>query len=500
MPRTTLRETDHNMSFREKTIYFFRNNAITRYPYRRTYTRVTSFIQERPFTSFFLTLGLLFLIILLGNIFGGAKAEKAKPALVKSVSVYAIGEAPKVVFQGKIDKIGVAKITALAGGVVQSIPVQEGDTVYKGTQILSLSSNYQGGNAAALQAQIAERQYKNVTDTYDEQTDLINKQKDIANKTNENAVNLQNLNAIASTESASLINSNQDYLNSLNQSLSTLQTQNQVNPDPATQQQIQQLQGSINQLQGGLNQLRQGQRQLAYQADSNQPPAELANLQKDITLKQLDVQQKSLDMNKELSKLQAELAEVSASAMYPASPFAGTVQRIYVNVGQAVSPGTLLATVASNTMHTSVVVNVPENVAKNISRLEASNLYLGTHIYIVRPTFVSTEATDGSLYTVLYSIPDEDSSLVTDASYIKVEIPVGSPSTGATVPFVPIDAVYQTQDTSYLLVMNKQRAVTREVTLGSIYGSYVEVTSGLKSGDQVILDRNVVAGDRVEAD
>jgi hypothetical protein len=30
-----------------------------------------------------------------------------------------------------------------------------------------------------------------------------------------------------------------------------------------------------------------------------------------------------------------------------------------------------------------------------------------------------------------------------------------------------------------------------------VYGRYIEITSGISSGDQVILNRNVVNGDRV---
>jgi RND family efflux transporter MFP subunit len=456
--------------------------------YRRTYKRVTAFMQKRPFSSFFIALAALLVIIIAGNLLNKPKITKPSTNTAKQVRIYAIGEAPKVTVQGKIIKSGVVKISAQSSGIVQNIAVKEGDSVPAGATILSLSSNYQGGNAPALQAQIAQQQYQNVVDTYGEQTDNINKQKDIARNNAENAIDLQNLNATAATASASLINYNQGILNGLVQTLTTLQPS-----DPAYQQ----TQSAITQLSAAQNQLTQSQSQIAYQGDANNPPAKIASTQKDLTLQQLDIQQKALDLNKSISQLQAQLAEVSAANMSPASPFAGTVERVYVNIGQSVSQGTLLAAIVSPNVHSTVEVDVPQNIAQNISRLEASNLSIGTHIYSVRPTFVSTEATTGSLYSILYTIPQDDNTLVTDGSYIKVEIPVGAPSTGAAVPFIPLDAVYQSQDASYLLVDTNGTAQVRQVTLGQIYGSYVEITNGLKSGDQVILDRNVVSGDKV---
>lgn len=445
-------------------------------------------MQKRPFSSFFIALAALLVIIIAGNLLNKPKITKPSTNTAKQVRIYAIGEAPKVTVQGKIIKSGVVKISAQSSGIVQNIAVKEGDSVPAGATILSLSSNYQGGNAPALQAQIAQQQYQNVVDTYGEQTDNINKQKDIARNNAENAIDLQNLNATAATASASLINYNQGILNGLVQTLTTLQPS-----DPAYQQ----TQSAITQLSAAQNQLTQSQSQIAYQGDANNPPAKIASTQKDLTLQQLDIQQKALDLNKSISQLQAQLAEVSAANMSPASPFAGTVERVYVNIGQSVSQGTLLAAIVSPNVHSTVEVDVPQNIAQNISRLEASNLSIGTHIYSVRPTFVSTEATTGSLYSILYTIPQDDNTLVTDGSYIKVEIPVGAPSTGAAVPFIPLDAVYQSQDASYLLVDTNGTAQVRQVTLGQIYGSYVEITNGLKSGDQVILDRNVVSGDKV---
>jgi hypothetical protein len=62
---------------------------------------------------------------------------------------------------------------------------------------------------------------------------------------------------------------------------------------------------------------------------------------------------------------------------------------------------------------------------------------------------------------------------------------------------VPIDIIHQLQDSSYVYVVEDGKAVAKEVQLGVIYGSQVQVLEGLESGQAVIMNRNVIEGDRV---
>jgi multidrug efflux pump subunit AcrA (membrane-fusion protein) len=184
--------------------------------------------------------------------------------------------------------------------------------------------------------------------------------------------------------------------------------------------------------------------------------------------------------------------------MYPASPFAGVVQRVYVHPGDFVSPGTLLAVIASPDVKTTVVLTIPRQIAQIISTGDPSELLIGGKKIALVPYYVSSEATDGTLYSVFYDVPPEEQISVADGEYISVNVPVGTTQTTAVAPFVPIDAVYQTQENAFVLVAKNGKAETKIVKLGEVFGDYVEVVSGLESGDRVILDRNVVAGDKVK--
>src|SRR5882724_10775166 len=104
---------------------------------KKNYKRGTVFIKARPLGSFFIVLGLLFLIIIVGQIFQKKATEQTKKQPVKSVTIYSVGTSPKATFQAKVEKSGVVKIMAQTSGVVQSVLVTEGDNVDSGQQLIS---------------------------------------------------------------------------------------------------------------------------------------------------------------------------------------------------------------------------------------------------------------------------------------------------------------------------------------------------------------------------
>ncbi len=459
--------------------------------FRSRYKKTTTFIKRKPLSSFFIALILLFAAIFIGNFLTTPKPQPQAENIEKTVSIFSVGESPKSTFQAKIEKSGVIKIVALAPGVIQEIFVNEGDSVTQGQQLFTLSSNYTGGNAPGIQAQIADAQYKNVTDTFQAQKDLIQKQRDIANINHDNFSEMQSIATASANDTNDLINANQTILDTLN-----LQLQNDKN-NSAPQATILSEESQINQLQGAQNQLKTGLRNLQEETDDGKAPGRLSDAQRDITQKQLDIQEKSLELNKEVSRLSADMADINAASMFPSSPFAATIERVYVRVGQVVTPGMPLAEISASDPRTSAIVDLPENIARNISTLDASNMYINNESNLVRPAFVPTEPTSGSLFSVIYPIPDALVTQVSDGEYIRIDIPVGNINTSGAVPFIPLDAIYQTQDSSYLIIAKNGKAVVQKVTVGNIFGSFAEITGGLHSGDQVILDRNVIAGDKI---
>src|SRR5437773_2548718 len=124
----------------------------------------------------------------------------------------------------------------------------------------SLSSNYQGGNAASVQRQIAQTQYQNVLDTFDQQKNLIQKQRNVATTTDENSQKMRDITRISAEETDHLIHADQAQLDQMKAQLDVLQSSGASADSIAT------LQGSINQLQGGINQLNASGRTIGYQS------------------------------------------------------------------------------------------------------------------------------------------------------------------------------------------------------------------------------------------
>jgi HlyD family secretion protein len=457
------------------------------------YVKTTSFLKRHPLGSFFIVLGLLLVVLILGQVFQPKPAEVKKAQVVKDVQTFSIGKGPKATFQAKVEKSGVVKIMAQSAGVVQHISVKEGDKIWEGQQVVSLSTNYQGGSAPSVQRQIAQTQYQNVLDSFGLQNELIQKQKDVATASAENAQQTRDISRKSVDDTNSLININQTQLDQVNAQLTALRAANPNDP------QIAQLEGSSQQLQSSLLQLRSTNRTTDYQASNDKPPALLATLQKDIALKQLDVQQKSQEMNKEVSRLQVSLASVSEGLMYPSSPFSGTVERISVREGQLVNPGDEIATIASSEVETTAILLVPQAIAQVLSTDSPSQLTIHGKTIAAKPSHVATEATDGQLYAVRYEVPEDQQKYLTDGENIAVEIPMENNQNSSVAPLIPVDAVYQTQDNAFVLVAKNKKAESKNIKLGNIFGNYVEVLSGLSPSDQVILNRNVIAQDKITA-
>ncbi len=456
--------------------------------------KTTVFVQKRPMASFFIALFILFLAIVLNSVISPKPKETTTLPPVKEVTVYKVGVAPRVSISAKVKKAGVIQIVAQTPGIVSAINVVEGQTVTRGTNLLSLANNYQGGNAFSVQRQIAADQYQNVQDTYDAQKDSIGKQMQIADANKNNSDMMRSLINQSISDTQGLIDFNDNILSTLNANLKNLEDSNNNGSNDSA---ILALKGQIAQVGAAVAQLNISNRQARFQSDTANPPTQLADFQHDLAVRQFQIQQKMLDLGRETSRLGLALAQINEATMYPSAPFDGVIERVHAVVGQSVAPGTPLVTISGTNKKTTVIAYVPRDIAEKVSKIESSRIYVGKKVYEALPDYVSTEATDGLLNVIIYTLPDDATSLLTDSSYIRIEVPVGYADTMSTIPQIPIDNVFQTQDGAFTYVTENGKAVARRIELGDVLGSFVTVEKGLKAGDHVILDRNIVAGDQI---
>ncbi len=458
--------------------------------------KLKHFIDRRPFISFLGVLAALFLAVVAGNALRQPPKTLPTPqASPTPVHVFQLTSSPHMTVEAKIEKSGVIKLVAQTSGVVQKIRKHENDHVRRGTPLFSLSTSYQGGNIPDLNRQLAARNEQFLQDTYDESKSAIEGQKQIASLTETQAEQLRSISRQSINETNSLINLDNDIIASIDAQIQTLQNANPGDPT------ILGLKEQKTIYLSSLNGAKAAVRNTQYQSDDTKEPAQIASTLRDLTLKQLDVQEKMLDLNKDVSHLNLRISQVNESLMFPGSPCPGTIERMYVKVGQAVTPGTLLAAIRGDKNTATAVALVSDDVAQHMSRVALSQVTLKDKTISLAPISISQEPTDGSLHSVIYQLPDEDASSLSDGSFVSISLPMGASYTTG-LPFVPLDAIYQTQDSAYVYVIgrdaNGQQVVTaKNVTLGNVFGHDVEVQSGLSATDQVITDRSVVGGERV---
>ncbi len=477
-----------------KNIVSIKNNLFQRT--KNFLKQVEKKIEAKPLRFFFIFLICLLALILLSNFL--TKPKKKEDQVKKEarkVEFYNIGSAPRVEVQATVEKSGVITISALTAGVIQKVNVQEGAKVGRGSRLLWISSGYNGGAISSYQRELAARQYNFTKDTYGLQKDSIAKQRDVAFKTESNAYELREITRKSIDETKSLVSLNEEILKSLDSSLKTLEDTNVSGANDAAINSTKQIKAQVL---AGLSQTRSALRASEYQVNADMPPAKLSELQKDLTLKALELQEKSLDLSLEVSRIQLRIAEIGESLNYPSAPIAGTVERVFVRAGQLINPGMPLVTISGTSSSLTAKAFIPAAYAKSMSRTEPSILKNGAKSVELIPYFISQEAVEGSLHLAAYKIPEDFSEGLSDKNIITVSLPIGSADTVAAVPFIPIDSVYQAADRAYVFVADGGVSKSKEIKTGQVFGSSVEVVSGLGKEDKVILDRTVVEGERVQ--
>ncbi len=462
--------------------------------YKNIFKRFETAVEKRPLSMFLLGLALLISLIIGGNKLRQPKEQEKVEKLVKEVEMYSIGSAPKIKALAQVEKSGVIQISAQNSGVISRINVKEGTKVSRGTLLLTLTSNYSGGNASSIGREIAEKQNQIVESTYNDQTDLISRQREIANQSFTNFEKMRDITNASIADTKNSINLNNSIISSLNTNIQNLSA------DPISNASlILSTQAMLSQFTGANNQLNSALRNSEYQSDANNSPSKLSEEQKNISLRQLEIQEKTLKLNREMSGLQLRLARVNEAAMYPVSPVTGVVQQVLVRPGQQVNPGTQLAVLSSNENQVlKVTVLLPKKFAENVSKLEDTVFTLGKESVAAKPSFISMDAVNGNMYAVTYFLPKGNYKDVTDKEYIESEIPIGYPDSTASLIYVPLDNVYQTQEEAYVFKVDSDNvARSVKVRLGEVFGSFVRIDEGLSNGDKIISNRNIIDGDSV---
>ncbi len=225
----------------------------------------------------------------------------------------------------------------------------------------------------------------------------------------------------------------------------------------------------------------------------------LTSTEEDIEIQELRREKATRNSDLETSRLSLEIARRNDSALKPKSPVAGTLESIAVRPGDYVTPGTALATVRALAGTLSLETLVSRETASLVDPVRPALLTLDDQTgktVEVTPLYLSRSENQNGLFSLLYSLPSNAETEVTDGSFVKLALPLRATEATSESVLAPIDLVFQENDRAWVIVERDGRAESREVTLGRLYGSFAQIT-GLSPQTRIIMNRAIISGDEV---
>ena len=226
---------------------------------------------------------------------------------------------------------------------------------------------------------------------------------------------------------------------------------------------------------------------------------ELAELQSDLASQKAVAEADSTSLTKEekdklevtdnLSELDAKSAKelVKEGKKGITAEFNGIVSRADIKEGASVSQGMELFTI-QNTDKASVDVNLSKYDYDTVKEGQKAEITMGDNTYegtVTRMSHIAVQNEKGTPVisaTVSIDNPDEDIFLGVDA---KVKIHTAS---AKNVVLLPVEVVNIGKEGSFCHVIEDGLVTRRNITTGISSQDYVEVTEGIKAGEQVISD------------
>ena len=187
----------------------------------------------------------------------------------------------------------------------------------------------------------------------------------------------------------------------------------------------------------------------------------------------------------------AAAEEVDAMSSYAIirAPFSGTVTKRFVDPGAFAAPGAPLMSI-QDAAQLRLVASVAPDVARSVQRGAAMDALIEG-----RPVRATVEGVvpspTGNLLTINAIVDNPNRGFVV-GSAVTLLVPAGH----HTALVVPSAAIVRQGDLTGVRVVTATGTELRWIRLGATVGSFVEVTSGLKSHDKVVVG-DTVADDAV---
>ncbi len=390
---------------------------------------------------------------------------------------------------GTVKNLTSITLVAQTAGPVNKVYVTEGKEIKKDAAISYQTTGYGTGNVSSVQRQIAQKSSTLAEETLKNTVEIVAKNRESADLSQDNSDELRKISEESLSGTRKLVDTTRLVVEKIEADLKATPT-----TDSAT---IQGLRQQLISFQSGLNQAESGLRNLEYSVNKEKPPSKIVSATKELAYKTTELQLKAAELSRDIAQLNVKAAQIAEALSRVVAPFAGTVERVYVQPGQYLSPGTPIAKIKGEDK-LCLVIQVSGFLASRISSGQPLQLLVNGKTYQLPITHISSSPTAGKLYEVLAVVPSEYAEFIQEDQTVNVSLPLSSTEKISGDRFLPLDAIFLTNTSKYVLVVKNGQAEKQSIETGEIIGDQVQVKVGINLGDEVILDRRVIEGQQVQ--
>jgi RND family efflux transporter MFP subunit len=209
-----------------------------------------------------------------------------------------------------------------------------------------------------------------------------------------------------------------------------------------------------------------------------------------------ETQLRDMKMAYENAKIQLENAKKQLEDTKIVAPFSGYITSKNTELGAFVGMGTPIAGIA-DIAQLKVTLSVSESNVYQLQKGQTVNV--STDIYPEinykgSVTNISPKGSNSHTYPIEIMIANNSKNPLKAGTYVNVQVDLGEDGKAL---MIPRDAIVSSVKDPSVYVVNNGIAQLTKITIGQNYGDYLAVSSGLKSGDQVVTNGQINLSDGV---
>lgn len=216
--------------------------------------------------------------------------------------------------------------------------------------------------------------------------------------------------------------------------------------------------------------------------------------QNSVSDKELEnVSLQNTSMQSKLEMARQQMNEVDAMLAYTniRAPFSGVITQKMADEGSMANPGMPILVMEQNS-ELQVVASVPENYIGNVKVGDVTQITFKSIATTVEGKIIELSPSayrSGGQYAMKIAIDTKENKNIHAGMYVNIRIPnISGQSKTNKVMLYSSSIVFRDQLTGVYVVNDENEASLRWIRLGNTLGNQVEVLSGLKGDEKIILD------------